>query len=97
MPANGVGRYAELHGDFAGVTTWNLTFGYLWDQDLAVMGAPVLSLRDGGFEECIWMVEFPAAGTIWPTIRPSLDGPPTVDIQAPNTAQHSMAGEQGDE
>lgn len=69
-----------------GVRTLNLTAGYEWDDLSRSMGGAVLSLRDGSFEEVIWMVDLPAAAaaadaTVEP-ILPPIDGPgtPIVDL-----------------
>lgn len=71
-----------------GIRTLNLTAGYEWDQSDRTMGDPVLSLRDGSFDEVIWMTTLPisgaaADGTITP-ISPINDGPTAPIIEAPN-------------
>jgi len=70
-----------------GIRTLNLTAGYEWDDLARVMGDPVLSLRDGSFDEVIWMSTLPVAGgaaggTISP-IKPTTDGPTPPVIEAP--------------
>lgn len=69
-----------------GIRTLNLTAGYEWDELSRTMGDPVLSLRDGSFENVIWMSTLPAAGgaaggTITP-ITPVTDGPSAPVIEA---------------
>jgi len=71
-----------------GIHTLNLSAGYEWDELARTMGDPVLSLRDGSFEEVIWMTTLPAAGgtaggTITP-ISPVTDGPTAPIIEVPS-------------
>lgn len=77
--------------DLFGSTTWNLAFGYAWDEDLAEILYPVLSLRDGTFDHCLWMTEFPAAAAQNSAIRPPLAGPPSVEIRSTRTPDQEVA------
>lgn len=79
-----------------GIHTLNLTAGYEWDELARTMGDPVLSLRDGSFEDVIWMTTLPAAGesggaTVAP-ITPIGDGPTAPVIEAP---RYDHAEEEG--
>lgn len=68
--------------DLFGASTVNLTIGYEWDEPAQQMGDPVISLRDGSFEEVIWMTNLPTsglAGTVFP-IAPMSDSPATPAI-----------------
>lgn len=68
--------------------TLNLTAGYEWEDATRSMGAPVLSLRDGSFEDPIWVIDLPPAaddtggGSIAP-ITPEVDGPsaPVIEVR----------------
>lgn len=65
--------------------TLNLTAGYEWDQTSRSMGEAVLSLRDGSFDDVVWMVALPTPGTgggttITPMAPPS-DGPTTPSVE----------------
>lgn len=70
-----------------GITTLNVCVGYEWDEFTRSMGDAVISLRDGSFDEVIWMVDLPTAssggGAIVSPIVPSGDGPeaPVVEVQ----------------
>lgn len=70
-----------------GIHTLNLTAGYEWDELARTMGDPVLSLRDGSFENVIWMTILPTVGSAGGTnvapITPVGDGPTTPVIDAP--------------
>lgn len=73
-----------------GMRTVHLCVGYEWDNESRSMSTPVMTLRDGSFEDVVWMIDLPAApaagvGTaITPVtpIVPTTEGPalPTVEV-----------------
>lgn len=70
-----------------GIRTLNLAAGYEWDELTRTMGEAVLTLRDGSFDDVIWMTTLPAVGgtaggTITP-ITPLRDGPTAPVIEVP--------------
>lgn len=74
-----------------GISTVNLSVGYEWDRTMRTMGGPVISLRDGSFEDVVWMTDLPipsgfAAGTVTP-MSPNLDAPalPKIDVAGDET------------
>jgi len=75
-----------------GIRTLNLTAGYEWDDLARTMGEPVLSLRDGSFEDVLWMSTLPAAGGTITPIKPVTDGPTPPVIEAP---RHDSEENQG--
>jgi hypothetical protein len=70
----------------------NLCVGYEWDAGSRDIGGPVMSLRDGSFEEVIWIVDLPVSsggeGTVMPMYpsgtptRPTIGGVPNTQIKA---------------
>lgn len=71
----------------------NLTVGYEWDEIGQQMGNPVISLRDGSFEEAHWVVTLPTStgagsGSIAP-IKPTGDAPstPMIDVHDSDVAE----------
>ncbi|MFT4164190.1 MAG: hypothetical protein QM650_03000 [Microlunatus sp.] len=68
-----------------GIMTLNISVGYEWDEMTRSMGNAVISLRDGSFEDVIWMVDLPAApaagGAITPIV-PTDDGPVAPVVEA---------------
>lgn len=68
-----------------GTVTLNLTAGYEWDELSRTMGEAVISLRDGSFEDVIWMTTLPAesGGASITPIVPTGDGPTTPVIEVP--------------
>lgn len=86
--------------DLFGVSTVNLTAGYEWLPDVQEMGDPVLSLRDGSFDEVLWMVNLPTTGTlsggIVAPIIPPTDGPTAPIIDVPSLDNAGDAEEASD-
>lgn len=79
--------------DLFGIATLNLTVGYEWDEIGQQMGDPVISLRDGSFEEAHWVVTLPTSagagsGSIAP-IKPTDDAPstPMIDVHDSDVAE----------
>ncbi|GEP32731.1 hypothetical protein NSZ01_04990 [Nocardioides szechwanensis] len=73
-----------------GIRQLNLCVGYEWDAATREIGGAVMSLRDGSFDEVIWMIDLPAApatgtGTVAPITptTPDIDGPSTPIIAVP--------------
>jgi hypothetical protein len=84
-----------------GITTLNITVGYEWDDLTRSMGDPVMSLRDGSFDDVIWMVGLPftadgGTGTIAPIVPtvPDGTGPATPSIDVPRYDTTSREGTQ---
>lgn len=81
-----------------GMRTVHLCVGYEWDATTRTMGAPVMTLRDGSFEQAVWMIDLPTAplagtGTVVnPTtpIVPTTEGPslPTIEIASDDEASN---------
>jgi len=71
-----------------GITTLNISAGYEWDDLTRSMGNAVISLRDGSFDNVIWMVDLPApsaaGGSIVTPIVPTGDGPSAPVIEVPH-------------
>jgi hypothetical protein len=69
-----------------GITTLNVSVGYEWDDLSRSVGDAVISLRDGSFDDVIWMVDLPSAsaagGAGVTPILPTGDGPaaPIIDV-----------------
>jgi hypothetical protein len=86
--------------DLFGVSTINLIAGYEWLPDVQEMGDPILSLRDGSFDEVLWMVTLPttggASGGIVAPIVPVGDGPAAPIIEVPALDGTKDAEEAGD-
>lgn len=79
--------------DLFGISTLNLTVGYEWGETAQQMGAAVISLRNGSFDEASWVVALPTSadggsGSIFP-MTPTDDAPstPTIDVHDSNTAE----------
>lgn len=85
-PTTAALQFIAQDPDLFGQSTTNLIAGYEWLSDVQEMGDPVLSLRDGSFEDPIWMVTLPtsgtaALGTVHPIV-PNDDAPsiPAIDV-----------------
>lgn len=73
-----------------GFKTVHLCVGYEWDAESRSMGAPVMTLRDGSFEDVVWMIDLPAVpaaglGTVITPVTPlvpTTDGPalPVIEV-----------------
>lgn len=79
-----------------GIRTLNICVGYEWDDLLRSMGAAVISLRDGSFDEVIWMTNLPeesvAGDGIVTPIVPTGDGPAAPVIDVPRVDRQSQEG-----
>lgn len=77
-----------------GITTLNISVGYEWEESTRSMGNAVISLRDGSFDEVMWMTDLPAAsstgGASVRPIVPSGDSPeaPVIEVQRTEGEQH---------
>lgn len=77
-----------------GITTLNISAGYEWETLTRTMGNAVISLRDGSFDEVIWMVDLPessaAGGAVVAPIIPTVDGPsaPVIDVPRIDGREH---------
>ncbi|TCC10336.1 hypothetical protein [Kribbella soli] len=69
-----------LSEDGAGIV--NLCVGYEWDAGSRTIGGPVMSLRDGSFDEVIWVIDVSAGsggeGTVRPMFPTGAPKPPTI-------------------
>lgn len=75
-----------------GMKTVHLCVGYEWDSESRSMSAPVMTLRDGSFEDAVWMIDLPTAhavgvGTVISPVTPivpTTEGPalPTIEVAA---------------
>jgi hypothetical protein len=89
FPTQSALQFISQDGDMLfGLTTINLTAGHEWEADLREMLGPVLSLRDGSFEDPIWLIDLPTSGiagtgTVLP-ITPDSDLPGTPAIAVPS-------------
>lgn len=67
--------------------TVNISVGYEWDQVTRSMGNAVISLRDGSFDDVIWITDLPiapaASGSTVTPILPKGDSPPSPMIEVP--------------
>ncbi|WUJ72303.1 hypothetical protein OG809_03345 [Kribbella soli] len=80
-----------------GLASVNLAAGYEWDAETRTMRGPVMSLRDGSFDDVIWIIDLPASAggggmlkPIFPTggpKRPTIGGVPN---QQTDTEEGSM-------
>ena len=79
-----------------GITTLNVSVGYEWDDLTRSMGNAVISLRDGSFDDVIWMSDLPAApaagGVIVTPIVPTGDGPAAPIIEVPRIDGQEQEG-----
>ncbi|MGN6130965.1 MAG: hypothetical protein ACTHOK_11555 [Nocardioidaceae bacterium] len=79
-----------------GMKTVHLCVGYEWDAETRTMSAPVMTLRDGSFEDVVWMLDLPAApaagvGTVITPVTPivpTTEGPalPTIEVAGDDEA-----------
>lgn len=78
-----------------GIKTVHLCVGYEWDTETRSMEGAVMTLRDGSFEEVVWMIDLPTAtaavaGTVvtpvTPIVTPTPEGPalPTIEVAGDN-------------
>lgn len=85
------------------IATVHLSAGYEWDKATREMGSPLLSLRDGSFEEVTWLLDLPVPPTdegygdgLEPVapISPTGDGPalPAIDVKVPAEEQRDAGG-----
>ncbi|MDP2289286.1 MAG: hypothetical protein Q8M73_12070 [Actinomycetota bacterium] len=69
--------YTQEQDQLPGLESTSLAVGYLWDPELRMIVAPVVSFRDGK-DNPIWMMRLdePAAGVaaIWSPVEPALPG-----------------------
>lgn len=85
-----------------GMRTVHLCVGYEWDAESRSMGAPVMTLRDGSFEDVVWMIDLPAApaagvGTVITPVTPivpATEGPalPTIEVAGDDAAFDNEGG-----
>ena len=69
-----------------GIRTVTLCVGYEWDELTRTMGSPVMSLRDGSFEDVVWMTDLPTSNTSAASVTPMTptpEGPSTPTIEMP--------------
>lgn len=81
-----------------GMKTVHLCVGYEWDAGTRSMGDPVMTLRDGSFEDVVWMIDLPAApaaglGTVLTPVTPivpTIEGPalPAIEIAGDGRASN---------
>lgn len=79
-----------------GMKTVHLCVGYEWDTESRSMSAPVMTLRDGSFEDVVWMIDLPAVpaagvGTVITPVTPivpTTEGPalPTIEVAGDDEA-----------
>lgn len=82
-----------------GMKSVHLCVGYEWDAGSRSMGAPVMSLRDGSFEDVVWMIDLPAVtaagvGTVIAPVTPivpTIEGPalPIIEVAGDEEATDS--------
>jgi hypothetical protein len=82
-----------------GIRTVHLCVGYEWNAESRMMSAPVMTLRDGSFEDVVWMIDLPAApaagvGTVVTPVTPvvpTTEGPtlPTIEVVGDDEASDS--------
>lgn len=79
-----------------GLRLVHLCVGYEWDAETRSMGAPVMTLRDGSFEDVVWMVDLPATpdegvGSVTTPIAPIIHGPAQPRIEVASDKVNSNA------
>lgn len=82
-----------------GINTVHLAVGYEWDPQTRAMKGPIMTLRDGSFEDVVWMVDLPARpaaelGTVVTPvtpITPTIESPtlPTIEVHGDDEARDS--------
>jgi len=101
-PTQAALRFIEQEDDLltlVGIRTLNLCVGYEWDDQTREMGSGVMSLRDGSFDDVIWMHDLPllgpaaSGGTVAPLL-PAGDSPttPAIEIHTREAERHGGAG-----
>lgn len=84
----------------AGVRFVHLCVGYEWDADSRSMTGPVMSLRDGSFDDVVWMTDLAApgdfsAGDNTTPIVPGTDSPSLPAIELPGRELGEEEGVEG--